>query len=78
VALYSASSGDIHTCLHALVFDVVPAHTQIYSTEPNRMGVVQMPCGWTRACYNEGQTIAVTPSRRVDSMANAEPTQCAT
>jgi lipopolysaccharide transport system ATP-binding protein len=78
VALYSASSGDIHTCLHALVFDVVPAHTQIYSTEPNRMGVVQMPCGWRRACYNEGQTIAVTPSRRVDSMANAEPTQCAT
>ena len=72
VALYSGSSGDVHTCLHALIFDVLPAHTQIYSIDPNRMGVVQIRCCWTRARESEPEhTITGTPAALPDSVRNA-------
>jgi lipopolysaccharide transport system ATP-binding protein len=46
-ALYTPS-GELHTCLHALTFDVSAAHTHIYSTEPTRMGMLQILCHWKR------------------------------
>jgi Wzt C-terminal domain len=46
VSVYSALSGELHNCPHVLAFDVMPAASQIYSAEPGRFGVVQIPCRW--------------------------------
>jgi lipopolysaccharide transport system ATP-binding protein len=46
VSAYSETTGALHNCAHALVFDVVPAKTKVYSTEPNRLGVLQVLCRW--------------------------------
>lgn len=60
VALYTPS-GELHVCLHALTFDVTAAHTQIYSTEPNRMGMLQILCHWTRELRAEPERTRVLP-----------------
>jgi lipopolysaccharide transport system ATP-binding protein len=54
VAIYSGSSGEIHTCLHILAFEVMAAHSKIYSVEPNRMGVIQVACAWKRHHSHSG------------------------
>src|SRR5262249_20432531 len=47
VTVYSALSGEqLHNCPRALAFDVMPAPSQVYSAEPGRFGVVQIPCRW--------------------------------
>jgi lipopolysaccharide transport system ATP-binding protein len=53
VALYSISSGEVHTCLNALTFDVIPAPSHFYTIEPNRVGVMQILCKWKQLSFLE-------------------------
>src|SRR6185436_14844294 len=46
VSAYSSWADVLHNCPHALVFDVTPAATPIYSAEPGRAGILQMSCVW--------------------------------
>jgi lipopolysaccharide transport system ATP-binding protein len=46
VSVYTTRSEVIHNCENALSFEVAPAASQVYSAEPNRVGVLQMHCAW--------------------------------
>jgi lipopolysaccharide transport system ATP-binding protein len=46
VSVYTARGEVIHNCENALSFEVLPATSQVYSAEPNRVGVLQMHCTW--------------------------------
>jgi lipopolysaccharide transport system ATP-binding protein len=53
VSVYeSLSSSTFHNCVHALVFDVVPAPSPVYSVEPNRVGVMQIHCHWKHKTFD--------------------------
>jgi lipopolysaccharide transport system ATP-binding protein len=49
VSVYTTRGEVIHNCEGALSFEVVPAASQVYSAEPNRVGVLQMHCTWKHA-----------------------------
>jgi lipopolysaccharide transport system ATP-binding protein len=63
VALYSSTTGDLHSCQHALSFDVIPAHSHIYSTDPNRVGTLQVLCRWNV----RGDVVSITDFRETES-----------
>lgn len=55
VALYTESGMNVHSCPHNLVFEVIPAKSQIYSTDPKRAGLLQIPLQWKQVgeAHNE-------------------------
>jgi Wzt-like putative exopolysaccharide export protein len=52
VAIYS-NTEEIHTCLHALVFDIAATSGQVYSADQNRMGVLQILCHWKQRGFRD-------------------------
>jgi lipopolysaccharide transport system ATP-binding protein len=59
VSVYSARTGSIHNCQHALAFDVLPAQS-LFSSEPNRMGIIQMRCNWEEVGIHAQNLSALT------------------
>src|SRR5262249_20962073 len=53
VSIYSSLLEVFHVCSHALVFDVVPAPSQVYSADPNRSGMMQIHCHWRHRTFGE-------------------------
>jgi lipopolysaccharide transport system ATP-binding protein len=57
VSVYASHSNDLHQCPHALAFDVQPGASQVYSPEPGRFGVIQIPCKWTHRVLSTASSI---------------------
>lgn len=60
VTAYSGWSGSIIHQARALAFDVLPAYSHVYSTEPNRMGMMQIRCNWSASFQAESVHVADT------------------
>jgi lipopolysaccharide transport system ATP-binding protein len=52
VSVYTTRGDVIHNCENVLSFEVAPAASQVYSAEPNRVGVLQMRCAWNH-CFRQ-------------------------
>jgi lipopolysaccharide transport system ATP-binding protein len=57
VSVYSNRGHSFHNCAHALVFDVLPAASQVYSAAPNRAGLVQILCNWKHTLQQDEHTL---------------------
>ena len=62
VTAYSARHGTHLHHTHALAFDVLPAYSHVYSTEPNRMGMMQMRCNWKQVAELDRAVADSSPS----------------
>ena len=66
VSVYSSRAYTFHDCRQALIFDVQPAASQVYSAEPNRVGVLQILCNWNhRLCVDESGSLGRQMSRTI-------------
>jgi hypothetical protein len=53
VSAYTTHGETIHNCVNGLSFDVLPAASQVYSAEPNRVGVLQILCNWKHKLHED-------------------------
>jgi lipopolysaccharide transport system ATP-binding protein len=53
VSVYTTRGETIHNCVNGLSFDVLPAASQVYSAEPNRVGVLQILCNWKHKLHQD-------------------------
>lgn len=57
VSVYTTRDEMIHNCENALSFEVMPAASQVYSAEPNRVGVLQMHCTWKHSLRQDAPQV---------------------